>query len=109
MVKVPQQLHLAQCAQAEHGVVERGNLFDRDLLAGRLVNGGAAPVFSIEAFLLGWTCLPDDTVSTFTDDILDLVLVGHVEGDLPRSSLRRILLAHLGGAGLRGRVSSKHP
>lgn len=83
VVKVPQQLHLSQCAQAEHGVVERGNLFDGDLLAGWFVNGGAAQVFSMETFLPEWTCLPDDTVSTFTDDILDLVLVGHVEGDLP--------------------------
>jgi hypothetical protein len=41
MVKVAQQLHLTQCPQAEHGVVERGDLFDGDLLAGRLVNGGA--------------------------------------------------------------------
>lgn len=41
VVKVAQQLHLAQCPQAEHGVVEGGNLFDGNLLAGRLVNGGA--------------------------------------------------------------------
>jgi hypothetical protein len=42
VVKVAQQLHLAQCPKAEHRVVEGGNLFDGNLLAGRLVNGGAA-------------------------------------------------------------------
>lgn len=42
VVKIAQELHLTQCPQAEHGVVEGGNLFDGNLLAGRLVNGGAA-------------------------------------------------------------------
>lgn len=41
VVKVAQQLHLTQCPQAEHGVVEGSDLFDGDLLARRLVNGGA--------------------------------------------------------------------
>lgn len=41
VVKVAQQLHLTQCPQAEHGVVEGSDLFDGDLLAGRLVNGRA--------------------------------------------------------------------
>jgi hypothetical protein len=41
MVEIAQQLHLTQCPQAEHGVVEGGNLFDGDLLAGRLVDGRA--------------------------------------------------------------------
>lgn len=33
MVEVPKQLHLAQRPQAEHGVVEGGDLLDGDLLA----------------------------------------------------------------------------
>lgn len=41
VVKVAQQLHLAQRPQAEHGVVKGCNLFDGDLLARWLVNGGA--------------------------------------------------------------------
>lgn len=59
-------------------------------------------------------CLPDDTVSTFTDDILDFILIGHVEGNLSRASRRRVLLTHddddlLGDLGLWGTVSSKYP
>ena len=37
VVEVPQQLHLSQCSQTEHGVVEWCNLLDSHLLAGRLV------------------------------------------------------------------------
>ncbi len=32
-------------------------------------------------------CEPDDTVSTFTDNILNVILLGNVEGYLPRVSL----------------------
>lgn len=38
VVEVSQQLHLAQRAQAEHRVVERGDLLDGDFLARRLVD-----------------------------------------------------------------------
>ena len=37
MVEVAQEFHLAQCAKAEHAVIERGDLLDGDFLAGRLV------------------------------------------------------------------------
>lgn len=50
VVKVAQQLHLAQGAQAEHGVVEWGDLFDGDLLARRFVDGRAGYLLSA-AFL----------------------------------------------------------
>lgn len=40
MVEVSKQLHLTQSTQAEHGVVEGGNLLDSDLLAGRFVQSG---------------------------------------------------------------------
>lgn len=41
MAKVTQQLHLSQCTKAKHGMVERRDLFDGYLLAGRLVEGRA--------------------------------------------------------------------
>lgn len=41
VVEVAQQFHFTKCAQAKHGVVERGNLLNCDFLAGRLVDGGA--------------------------------------------------------------------
>lgn len=41
VVEVAQELHLAECSQAKHGVVEWGNFFDGNLLARRLVDGGA--------------------------------------------------------------------
>lgn len=37
MVEVSQKLHLSQGAQAEHGMIERSNLLDRDFLTGWLV------------------------------------------------------------------------
>lgn len=51
--------------------------------------------------------LPDNTVCALTDYILDLILIGHVEGDLAGSSLCGVLLNHLvGSVGLRSIVSS---
>ena len=44
VIKVAQQLHLSECSQTEHGVVERGDLLDGDLLARGLVNSRAAPI-----------------------------------------------------------------
>ena len=41
MVKVSEQLHLAQRPEAEHGVIERRDLLDGYFLAGGLVDGGA--------------------------------------------------------------------
>lgn len=41
MVEVPQKLHLSQSPETEHGVVERRDLLDCDLLAGRFVDGRA--------------------------------------------------------------------
>lgn len=53
-------------------MVERCDLLDRYLLAGRLVHRGA-----------------DDTVGALANNILDVVLLAHVEGDLARTALRR--------------------
>lgn len=44
VVEVAQQLHLAQRPQAEHGVVEGGDLLDGDLLPGGLVDRRALTV-----------------------------------------------------------------
>jgi hypothetical protein len=41
MVEVSQQLHLTESSEAEHGMIERGNLLDSDLLARRLVKSRA--------------------------------------------------------------------
>jgi len=41
VVEVPKELHLAESAQAEHGVVEGGDLLDCDFLARGLVESGA--------------------------------------------------------------------
>lgn len=83
MVEVAEQLHLAQGPETEHGVIKRGDLLDRDLLAGRLVYRRA-----------------DHTVGSFADDILDVILLAHVEGDLAG---RRRVVGRLGGSGHDGR------
>lgn len=44
MVEIPEQFHLTESSQAEHGVVKRSDLLDRHFLARRLVNSGAAAV-----------------------------------------------------------------
>lgn len=52
-----EQLQLPKSPQTEHRMVEGGNLLDRNLSAGRTMNGRA-----------------NDTVGTFSYDIEDLVL-----------------------------------
>jgi hypothetical protein len=42
VVKVSQQLHLTQCTQTEHGMIEWGDLLDGNLLARGFMNGRAA-------------------------------------------------------------------
>ena len=87
MVEVAQELHLAEGSKAEHGVVEGGDLLDGDLLAGRLVNRragrarSAIPSPSSHAKNDG-RHLPDDTVGTLADDILNVILLADIEGDL---------------------------
>jgi hypothetical protein len=41
VIEVSQKLHLAQRSQAKHGMIERGDLLDSNLLSGRLVYGRA--------------------------------------------------------------------
>ena len=53
-------------------VVERDNLLDGNLLSRRLVKSGA-----------------DDTVCALANNILDVILLADVEGDLAGSGLRR--------------------
>jgi hypothetical protein len=51
VVEVPQQLHLTQRPQTEHGVVEGCDLLDGDLLARRLVQRRAV---SVSAMVSPW-------------------------------------------------------
>lgn len=37
MVEVTQQFHLAECSQAKHGVIKRGDFLDGNFLTRRLV------------------------------------------------------------------------
>ena len=41
VVEVPQKLHLSQCSQTKHGVVERSDLLNGHLLTRGLVQRGA--------------------------------------------------------------------
>lgn len=63
-------------------------------------------LYKIPSFWQG-RCLPDDTVCALADYILNLILIGHVEGDLAGSSLCGVLLNHpVGSVGLGSMVSS---
>jgi hypothetical protein len=96
MVEVPQQLHLAQSPKAEHRVVEWSNLLDRNLLSAGLVKrrtreGRGVSIYGNKIYTLDHSQvpmplvdLPDDSVSTFSYHILDIVLLGDIEGDLAR-------------------------
>ena len=90
MVEVTQQFHFTQGSQAEHGVIERSDLLDGHLLAGRLVDCRA----SVRLATINDSSEQDspyDTVGSLTNDVLNLILIRNVEGDLTRSPLRRLL------------------
>lgn len=51
------------------------------------------------------SCLPDNTVCALTDHILNLILIGDIERDLPRASRRRLLNHGAGSEGFKFMVS----
>lgn len=58
--------------------------------------------------------IPDDTIGALADNILDFILVGNIEGDLPGSPRGRVWLNHVesnsfGRGILWGIVSFKNP
>jgi hypothetical protein len=96
MVEVPQQLHLAQSSQAEHGVIEWSNLLDRNLLSAgfvkrraiqrvALVCGATHIEFTAIAPSIVGIDVPNYTVCTLSHHILNIILLGHVERDLART------------------------
>jgi hypothetical protein len=42
--------------------------------------------------------IPDNTISAFTDDILNVILFAHIEGDLSRTCWVRLTIGHGGGS-----------
>jgi len=62
MIEVTKQLHLTQGSQTEHGMIKRSDLLDSDLLTRRLMKGRA-----------------DNSISTFTNDILNVILLANIE------------------------------
>ena len=81
VVEVPEQLHLTQCSQAEHRVVEGRDLFDGNLLARWLVDCRAEGG-QLEYGTQPCENLPDNAIGTFSDDILNIVLLADIEGNL---------------------------
>jgi hypothetical protein len=85
VIEIPQQLHLAQRPQAEHGVVEGSNFLDGDFLPGGLMDCGAASQSDhrgLERQHNPGLDLPHHSVGTFTDNILNVILLAHVERNL---------------------------
>ena len=42
--------------------------------------------------------IPDNTISAFTDDILNVILLAHIEGDLSRTCWVRLTIGHGGSS-----------
>jgi hypothetical protein len=101
MVEVPQELHLTQSPQTEHGVVKRRDLLDGHFLARWLVQCGAVrqSVLVMTAGVYQQSS-PNDTVCTLAHHVLDIILLGYVEGDLSRATAPRGCAGH--GDGWRG-------
>lgn len=71
-------------------MIERSDLLDSDLLAGGLVNGRAGGVLEFDTLRKSHETrenIPDNTIGALTNNILNIILLAHVERDLagPRS------------------------
>lgn len=71
VVEVSKELHLSQGSQAEHGVIERSDLLDSNFLTRWFVERGT-----------------DDAICSLSYNILYVILLGDIEGDLARSGRR---------------------
>lgn len=96
MIEVSQKLHLAESPQAEHGVIEWSDLLDRDLLPRgfverRAVDKLAAALFTMHTAVL---YLPNDSIGTFSNNILNIVLLADIKRNLSRTLGRVGLTRH---------------
>jgi len=97
MVEISKELHLTKSSQAEHGMIEWGNLLYGDLLSGWLVEGGAmrSKVLVTGNWIREYCIsLPNYTISTLTNHILNIILFANVERDLPRARWVRLTGSH---------------
>jgi hypothetical protein len=87
VVEVSQQLHLTQRSEAEHAMIERGNLFDGHLLSRRFMKRRATITRpkSARKHTSRRSNLPDNTIRSLSDDVQDFILIAHVEADLSRA------------------------
>ena len=76
-------------------MIERSNLLDRDFLAGWLVQRRAAKKSAVPFTETEISDLPDYTVSTLTDYVLNVILIGDVERNLSRATRWSGLLLRL--------------
>jgi hypothetical protein len=63
-------------------MIERGDFFDSNFLSRRLVQGGAVVHVRSASHTHYGEDLPNNAVRAFADDILDVVLIRHIEGNL---------------------------
>jgi hypothetical protein len=85
MVEVAKEFHLTQGTETEHGVVERRNLLDGNLLARWLVNGRTVSQLVLNRLLIKTDGLPDNSICSLAYNILDVVLFRDIEGDFART------------------------
>ena len=95
MVEVSQKFHLSQGSQTEHRMIKRSDLLDCDLLPrGFMKRWTARLCQNINCFLFEHN-LPDHTISSFSDHILNVILIRYIERDLPRSARGWVWLDHI--------------
>jgi len=101
VVEVPQQLHLSKSSQTEHGMIEGCNLLDRDLLARRFMDGRAVVRVFVSPgprFIFGraphWKISPDNSISSLSDNILNVILLADIERDLSGTAAPFLDVAH---------------
>jgi hypothetical protein len=101
VVEVAEQLHLTEGSETKHGVVERSNLLDGDFLTRGLVDSRASFTLAngrgTRSFPSWVQCLPDNSVSTLTNNVLDIILLADVEGDLARVRTAGLSCSRHGG------------
>lgn len=88
MVKVSEEFHFSEGTETEHGMIKRGNLFNRNFLSARFMQ--CRPTKKSQHQKSGGR-LRNDTISALAYDINDLIVLRDIKLNLAMTSRRHSL------------------
>jgi hypothetical protein len=91
VVKVAEEFHFSEGAETEHGMVERCNLFNRNFLSRRFMQGGPKRVSTTIHEIQKSEDVRDNAISALSDDIYNLIILRDIKLNLAMTPTRHTL------------------